>query len=244
MNKYFINIQRFAVYPVYGNTFKIGTSGRSSTGGQLVTVKDIETFEPKIDGNIEEWTPMDTSGWIRRLKTGNSLTITLTGKRNYGDAGNDYLAGLSVLTGTSVESVLEWTLPNGGVLTIPCTVNVTSFGGGDATAADGLEVEILSDGLPTYSFSALAALTFVCTDHATAGATQIASVSPVLTGGNSYKYKVNGALPAYDQILDSTWVAYTIAAAIPVNNGNIITLVEIDGTNHAIKGGSSAAVVV
>lgn len=239
-----INLQRFAVFPVHGNTFKVGRVGRSSVGADMVTIKDIETFEPAIDGNIEEWNPMDMLGWVRRMKTGNSLSITLNGKRNHGDPGNDYVAGTALLTGSSVETVFEWTMPSGAVLTMNCIVNATSFGGGDSTAVNALEVEIMSDGIPTLTETALGVLTFVCSDHATAGATQIASVSPVLGGSNNYKYKINGGIPAYGTILDATWVNYTLAAAIPVNNGNMVTLVEVvTATSAAVKGGQSVAIV-
>ena len=145
-----LNIQKFAAYPVHTNVFKIGTAGRASVApGDMVVIKDIETFEPAIDGNVEEWTPMDTEGWIRRMKTGNSLTITLSGKRNEGDPGNDYVAEAAFGMGSSVESIFEWTLPNGMKISMPCIVNTTTFGGGDSTNVAALEVEIMSDGKPT-----------------------------------------------------------------------------------------------
>ena len=34
----------------------------------------------------------DQAGWTRRLTTGKSLGMTMGGKRNYGDEGNDYIA--------------------------------------------------------------------------------------------------------------------------------------------------------
>ena len=39
--------------------------------------------------SVEEWTPMDTEGWGRRLTTGKMFTISSSGKRNIGDSGND-----------------------------------------------------------------------------------------------------------------------------------------------------------
>jgi hypothetical protein len=87
-------------------------------------------------------------------------------------------------------------------------------------------------------------LTFVCEDHATAGATKITSVSPALTGGNSYLYKVNGALPLVgDDLTGLGWAAYTLDAVIPVVNGNLITLVEVSTGDIAVKGGTGTAVV-
>lgn len=138
------------VYPVYNHQFKISTSGRPASGstGNYVTIADMETFSVSFDDNVEEWTPMTTEGWVRRLKTGKGMTISINGKRNIGDAGNDYIAGLAFKTGTECNSELQWTFPNGTVVTIPCVINVTACGG-DSTNVDPLEFECLSDGKPT-----------------------------------------------------------------------------------------------
>ncbi len=241
-----INLQLFTgigVFPVHNNIFKVNINGRA-TPGTFVTIRDLETFSPSIDGNVEEWTPMDTEGWIRRALTGKGLTFSFSGKRNYGDSGNDYVASMLLGTGQDCETQFEWTLPNGDVFTMDCILNLTTPAGGDTTNIDTLEFELLSDGLPEYTpNAALAALTFVCTDHTTAGATQIEAVSPALTGGSSYKYKINAALPLVNTVLDATWADYTLGDAIPVVNGNSITLVEVDGTGKAKKGGIAVAVV-
>ena len=36
---------------------------------------------------------MDQEGWQRGLMTAKAITITLNGKRNVGDTGNDFVAG-------------------------------------------------------------------------------------------------------------------------------------------------------
>ena len=137
------------VFPVHNNKFKVATDGR--LGATLVTIKDLETFSPCIDANTEEWTPMDTEGWMRRAVTGKALTFAFSGKRNYGDPGNDYIAGLLLGTGQSVESTFEWEMPSGAKLEMDCIVNITTPGGGDSTNIDNLEFEILSDGLPVFT---------------------------------------------------------------------------------------------
>mgnify|MGYP000432334659 CR=1 FL=1 len=47
----------------------------------LKTVKDMESFSIAIDGNVQNWNPMDMKGWSRALMTGKKLTISLKGKR-------------------------------------------------------------------------------------------------------------------------------------------------------------------
>lgn len=148
-----INLQLFAgesgVFPVHNNQFKIATDGRA--GATMVTIKDLETFQLGIDANTEEWTPMDQEGWIRRAVTGKGLTISFAGKRNYGDPGNDYIASLLLETGQGVESKFEWVLPTGAKLEMNCVINLTSPAGGESTALDALEFDVLSDGKPTFT---------------------------------------------------------------------------------------------
>ncbi len=81
------------VYPVFNNKFKIGTKGRESADEDMKTVADMTTFSVSIDGNVEEWTPMTTEGWKRRLVTGKGVSISLSGKRNVGDVFDGFVTG-------------------------------------------------------------------------------------------------------------------------------------------------------
>lgn len=137
------------VYPVWENKFKISTSGR--TDPTLVTIADLETFSVAVDGNVEEWSPMEAEGWLRRMVTGKSLTISLSGKRNIGDAGNDYVASNAWNTGTGCETKFEWEFPSGAKLDFNCVLNVTNPGGGDSRNVAPLEFEVMSDGKPTFT---------------------------------------------------------------------------------------------
>ena len=137
------------VFPVFDLDFKINTlPGGVAT---LASIKDIETMSLSIDGNVEEWTPMDTEGWVRRLMTGKSFTMGLNGKRNIGDAGNDFVHGLAFKTGVDCTTNAEITFPDGAKLAFNCVVNVTESGGGDSTNVGPLAFELLSDGKPTYT---------------------------------------------------------------------------------------------
>ena len=138
------------VFPVHSNKFKINTAGRGEPG-TLAVIKDLETFTVTINGKKEEWTPLDLAGWSRQAVTGKSLTIGFKGKRNYGDPGNDYIAGTILATGQACQSALEWTLPNGAKLAVDCIIDLKTPAGGDSTKIDNLDFDILSDGLPVYT---------------------------------------------------------------------------------------------
>lgn len=147
-----LNIQFFAgvegVTPTYDLTFGVNTSGR--TGSTFTVVKDAESLSISIDGNVEEWNPLDQGGWARRLMTAKSLSVSMGGKRNFGDPGNDYVAGLAFKNGQDCNSKFQIKFPDGATLEFDCVINVTSMGG-DSTGVNGLEWEALSDGAPTYT---------------------------------------------------------------------------------------------
>ena len=132
------------VYPVFENKFKI------EVVDEFVPIAEMESFSVAIDGQVQEWTPFETEGWIKRLMTGKGLTISLAGKRCVGDAGNDHVADLSFKTGTDCNGKFQWEFPSGAKLEFDCVVNVTNPGG-DSVSVDGLEFDVMSSGKPTFT---------------------------------------------------------------------------------------------
>lgn len=144
-----MNLQKFAgktnVFPVSDNVFKVGDAKESAN-----TIADMETFSIEISNGIETWTPMDTEGWQRGLMTAKGLKITLSGKRNIGDAGNDFVAGKAYKNGHDAEGYFEWKHPDGTTISWTNAIfDVKNIGGGDSTNVGALEVEVNSNGKPT-----------------------------------------------------------------------------------------------
>ena len=136
------------VYPCYENQFQINTSATSTASWK--TIADCTTFSVAFDNNIEEWTPFEQEGWIRRLMTGKGVTITVNAKRNVGDDGNDAVAALAWLNGRDCEKDFKWTFPDGTVVEFGSAVfNVTNAGSGESTDVAPLEFEVQSNGKPT-----------------------------------------------------------------------------------------------
>ena len=134
------------VFPCYENQFKVGAAGAQT----LNTIADMESFSVSFDDGVEEWTPFETEGWKRRLKTAKGLSISVSGKRNVGDAGNDFVAGLAFKNGRESEADFEWTFPDGTVVKfVDAVINVTALGSSDSTGVAPLEFEVLSNGKPT-----------------------------------------------------------------------------------------------
>ena len=138
------------VFPVAEMVFKIGIKGVGSLESDMTIVTDMETLTIAVDNGIEEWTPLNAKGWKNRMVTTKGLTITLSGKRHFGDRGNDYVAGLAFANGNDARTKVKVEFPNGDSMSMDCIVNVTSPSGGESTAVNTLEFECLSTGVPIY----------------------------------------------------------------------------------------------
>lgn len=139
------------VYPVYKIKFKVGTKGTKSQAADMKVIKDLETFSLSIDGNVEEWTPMDTDGWVRRLMTGKGFSISLNGKRHVGDDGNDYVADVAWKDGLDCSTKAEIEFPNGSKLAFDAIIDVKNVEGADSTNVAPLEFDLMSDGKPQFT---------------------------------------------------------------------------------------------
>lgn len=96
------------VYPVLDNKFKVGAAKENAT-----IIADMEQFSVSVSNGVETWTPMDTEGWQRALMTAKAMTISLAGKRNIGDTGNDFVADKLFKNGHEAEGYFEWEFPDG-----------------------------------------------------------------------------------------------------------------------------------
>lgn len=140
-------MSRTGVYPCYENQFQIDT-GSSGTPTMSI-IKDCESFSVSFDNGVEEWTPFDSEGWVRRLLTAKGVTITVTAKRHVGDAGNDMVASIAWVNGRDAEKDFQWTFPDGTVVKFAgAVINVTNIGAGDSTAVAPLEFDVMSNGKP------------------------------------------------------------------------------------------------
>ena len=144
------------VDPVYENQFQVNTGtaatssdGSSISGGTFSNIADMESFSVSFDNGVEEWNPFDQAGWTRRLMTSKSITISVSGKRNVTDTGNDYIATKAFKNGRDAEADFQWTFPDGTkVVFLGAVINITEFGSGDSTNVAPLAFDVMSNGKP------------------------------------------------------------------------------------------------
>lgn len=141
------------VFPVNALKIEIGTA-KTTDEWTYAEIADMESANITVDTGVEEWNSISDGGWRKALATAKSLTVSLSGKRNLGDKGNDYVASMWNKNGQECNSSCKITLPNDDTLVFDCVVQVTSFLGSDATAVAPLEFDLLSNGEPVYTAKA------------------------------------------------------------------------------------------
>lgn len=143
------------VFPVNEMDFRIDKSSETSRSANpsdddYVTIADMESASIAVDTGVETWNPLEAKGWQRALATAKAITISMSGKRNIGDPGNDYVASKLLKNGQACNTTYKITFPNGDTLVVPSVIQVKSVAGADSTNVAPLEVDLVSDGKPTY----------------------------------------------------------------------------------------------
>lgn len=142
--------KRTGVFPVYENQFQVNTGTKEAA--TWTEIKELESFSVSFDNGVEEWKPFEHKGWVRRLMTAKSVTISVSGKRHVGDAGNDAIAAIALKNGRDAEKDFQWTFPDGAKLVFKeAVINIKDFVSGDSTAVAPLSFDIMSNGKPEYT---------------------------------------------------------------------------------------------
>lgn len=146
-----MDIQKFSgsgttgVFPCYENQFKAG-----ATKEDAAPIADMESFSVSFDNGVEEWYAYGQDGWANRLPTAKSVTISIKGKRNLGDTGNDFVADKAFKNGQNAMGYFEWVFPDGTKVSWEKAVySITALNAADATNAGPLEFDVMSNGKPT-----------------------------------------------------------------------------------------------
>ena len=68
--------KRTGVFPVYENQFQVNTGTKEAAA--WTDIKELESFSVSFDNGVEEWKPFEHKGWVRRLMTAKSVTISVS----------------------------------------------------------------------------------------------------------------------------------------------------------------------
>lgn len=133
------------VYPCYENQFKVGPSKEEAT-----SPSELDNFSVSFSNGVETWNPFTSEGWQSALQTAKSITISVSGKRDIGNTGNDFVASKMMANGQQAYGYFCWILPDGTQVEWEKAVyDVKNVGGGGSTDVAALEFDVISNGKPT-----------------------------------------------------------------------------------------------
>lgn len=139
------------VAPVYETNIEINTSGDvTGDAGTWVTIADMESAGLSVETGVEKWNSLTEGGWQRALATAKAFTLSMKGKRCFGDPGNDYIASKEFANGRDCDSRVRITFPDGAKFECGVVISVTELLG-DTVNVSPLGFDLISNGKPTYT---------------------------------------------------------------------------------------------
>lgn len=117
---------------------------------------------------------------------------------------------------------------------------------GNMKAVDEITVGTFNTVSNTFNATAATVLTFTCTAGVAAGHTDLGTIAPALTAGDSYVVLVSAqavTLPNQGDVVDHTYAEWDGSDEVAASAGDTVYLVEIDAESKCVAAGSSAAVV-
>lgn len=111
----------------------------------------INTFDPQWNEEIDQTPYLDGDGFGSSDVTAAQLVIAFEGHRKYGDAAQDFIAGLQAELGEGRKTKFRWTDPDGAIFEGPCTVANIVGASGAANEKSTFSFEIHFNGKPTYT---------------------------------------------------------------------------------------------
>lgn len=117
----------------------------------LTEIHGIESLDWSIEEEVQTGYFVSDGGAGYSDVTAGRMTINLSGKRLNADAVQDYVAGLNGKWGADRKNELKITLPDGSFYEIPCTIEIGSLSGGEASDLEAFDITLHSDGKWTYT---------------------------------------------------------------------------------------------
>lgn len=225
------------------------------TGGNA-SAEDYEVLQlgiSGVDASLEAQT--EDSNYIRggqsTLKTGTQRTFGVTGDRYIGSAAQDYLFSHKIKYGTGQTVIVPYVYFNmftGKGEKGTASVIVNNDAAGEAGSKSTIDVQLRTTGTAPTEFTyvsgeTLGTLTVQSAAGTATGKTKI-TVTPAVTSGNSYRYRLGDsvALPRLNEDV-SDWEAWDGTTEIPASDSDKIVVAEVTEANKAKKAGKASVTV-
>ena len=141
------------LHAVHNISVSIGTGKDADTWTYAPLCAGIESFEESINGQNQQYFFMCGQGYAANEVTGLAPQYTVSGKRVYGDAAQDYICGLKYEVGEARKTSLKLVCPAADgktTTTITCDVTILDISdvGGATTDNVPFSCVIALDGKP------------------------------------------------------------------------------------------------
>lgn len=133
------------------NKFEIDTDPTTATETFALLAAGLSTFDPQWNEELDQTQYLDGDGFASSDVTGAQLVISFEGHRKFGDAAQDFIAGLQPLLGEDRKTNFRWTQPNGDQFSGNVTIANIVGAGGDANAKTAFSFEVHFNGKPEYT---------------------------------------------------------------------------------------------
>ncbi|MBC1801122.1 phage tail tube protein [Listeria booriae] len=135
-----------ATFAVKQLKISVGDAGGSTP---KTPIGDLETMDISLNANIEQYS---TIGEVfeRAVKTGAAMELSLDGKYNDSDPGQNILRETWDKVGAEAEKELEIEYPNGDIFEITGPVGINDYGGGGANDVASFSTSMNSNGAPKF----------------------------------------------------------------------------------------------
>jgi hypothetical protein len=195
----------------------------------------IETAEKTNNDEVDQKQYLDGDGYGSSDVTGKQRIINCSGDRVFGDAAQDYIAGLQSIVGDGLKTNVRYTAPDGSQFSGKCTIANIEEGAGSANEKMGFSFEIHVNGRP----SEIPAVTASALTITVAAGVAVATTSFTATAGagNTLAYRLSAAslgLFNLNQYVDG-YIDYISGADIKATAGQILTAFELDANKRLVK---------
>ncbi|MBQ7845000.1 MAG: hypothetical protein IJ392_02485 [Clostridia bacterium] len=137
---------------VWSISVSIGTSKAADAWTYAPLSAGIESFEENLNGQNQQYFFLSERGYAHNEVTGLAPQYTVSGKRVYGDAAQDYICSLKYKLGAERKTSLklEWTTQDGKTVTTVCDATILDISDVGGATVDNVPFScvIALDGCP------------------------------------------------------------------------------------------------
>lgn len=114
-----------------------------------IKISDLETLDVSLNSNVEQYSTLGEV-FERATKTGAAMELSIEGKFNDSDKGQNKLRETWDKVGAEAEKTIVIKYPNGDTFEITGPIGINNYGGGGANDVGSFSASMNSNGTPAF----------------------------------------------------------------------------------------------